>query len=61
MFMFGLSFGLLMVKLNRVVPFGTTLSGRKSLLMVGGTNGLTVTVTAADWALVQPLAVALTE
>src|SRR5258705_5086958 len=35
-FVFGSLFGLLTVKLNKVVPFGDTLSGRKSLLTVGG-------------------------
>jgi hypothetical protein len=57
---FGSLFGLLMVKLNRVVPSGATVSGRKSLLIVGGRNGLTVTVAAAEGALMQPLAVSVT-
>ena len=51
-----------MVKLNKVVPFGATVSGRKSLLIVGGEarNGFTVTVVAAENALVQPLVVTVT-
>jgi hypothetical protein len=61
MFMFGSSFGLLIVKLNKVVPLGATVSGRKSLLMAGGINGFTVTVTAAEGGLVQPLVVTVTE
>jgi hypothetical protein len=52
--------GLLMVKLNKVVPFADTVSGRKRLLIVGGRNGLTVTVVAADGALAQPLVVTVT-
>jgi hypothetical protein len=61
-FVFGSLFGLLMVKLNRVVPFDATLSGRKSLLIVGGkaTKGFTVTVAAAEGALVQPVVVTVT-
>src|SRR5258705_2174352 len=35
-FAFGSLFGLLMVKLNKVVPFVVTLSVRRSLLIVGG-------------------------
>src|SRR6267154_1529889 len=38
----GSLFGLLIVKLNKVVPFAGTVSGRKSLLIVGGRNGFTV-------------------
>jgi hypothetical protein len=60
MFMFGSSFGLRMVKLNKVVPLGDTVSGRKSLPIVGGRNGFTVTVTAVDRGLEQPLVVAVT-
>ena len=52
-----LMFGLLIVKLNRVVPPGATVSGRKSLLTLGGTIGFTVTVVEAEGALVQPLVV----
>ena len=53
-------FGLLMVKLNRVVPSCATLSGRKSLLIVGEKNGFTVTVSAAEGAPVQPRVVTVT-
>ena len=59
-FVFGSLFGLLMVKLNRVVPFGATVAGRKSLLIVGAKNGINVTVTVAEGALVQPLVVTVT-
>lgn len=59
-FGFGSLLGLLMVRLNKVVPSGATVSGRKSLLIVGGKNGITTTVTVADGALLQPRAVCVT-
>jgi hypothetical protein len=49
-----------MVKLNRVVPPDATVSGRKSLLIVGAKVTVTVTVTVAEGALVQPLVVTVT-
>src|SRR5258705_684085 len=55
-FVFGSLFGLLMVKLNKVVPFGVTLSGRKSLLIVGGK----ATPKVADAELPMPPLVELT-
>jgi hypothetical protein len=56
----GSLFGLLIVKLNNVVPFAGTVSGRKSLLIVGGRNGFTVTVVATEGALLQPRVVTMT-
>jgi hypothetical protein len=57
---FGSLLGLLMVKLNKVVPSDATVSGRKSLLIVGAKATVTVTVTGAEGALVQPLVVTAT-
>src|SRR5258707_15848021 len=59
-FGFGSLLGLLMVKLNMVVPSGATVSGRKSFLIVGGKYGVTTTVTVAGCALLQPRAVCVT-
>jgi hypothetical protein len=56
----GLLLGLLTVKLSKVVSLDATVSGRKSLLMVGGKIAVTVTVVAAEGALVQPLVVTVT-
>jgi hypothetical protein len=54
-------FGLLMVKLNVLLEFNAMLVGLNALVIVGVTGrGFTVTVVAAEGALVQPLVVAVT-
>lgn len=54
-------FGLIIVKLKALLEFNGMLVGLNDLVTVGLTgSGFTVTVVAADGALVQPLALALT-